>query len=139
MICDEKLEPASAKEMVKGEADRLDSAFHLGYNMIKFRRELLVFKGEFKSLSPEQYATLMSCFVSTEKSEQATKLKEELMAPLHVMEVGRKDGTIVDSNGTTQRRRSQRKQHRQPRIPAMSTRHDRLNDSKSPELADWAA
>jgi ATP-dependent RNA helicase DOB1 len=34
MMCDEKLEPAAAKMMVKGEADRLDSAFHLGYNMV---------------------------------------------------------------------------------------------------------
>jgi ATP-dependent RNA helicase DOB1 len=34
MMCDEKLEPSAAKTMVKGEADRLDSAFHLGYNMI---------------------------------------------------------------------------------------------------------
>lgn len=34
MMCDEKLEPDSAKGMVKGVADRLDSAFHLGYNMI---------------------------------------------------------------------------------------------------------
>jgi ATP-dependent RNA helicase DOB1 len=34
MMCDEKLEPDSAKSMVKGQADRLDSAFHLGYNMI---------------------------------------------------------------------------------------------------------
>ena len=34
MMCDEKLEPAAAKAMVKGEADRLDSAFHLGYNMV---------------------------------------------------------------------------------------------------------
>lgn len=34
MMCDEQLEPAVAKNMVKGEADRLDSAFHLGYNMI---------------------------------------------------------------------------------------------------------
>ena len=34
MMCDEKLEPESAKGMVKGVADRLDSAFHLGYNMI---------------------------------------------------------------------------------------------------------
>jgi hypothetical protein len=34
MMCDEKLEPSAAKNMVKGEADRLDSAFHLGYNMI---------------------------------------------------------------------------------------------------------
>ncbi|PWZ00793.1 putative MTR4-involved in nucleocytoplasmic transport of mRNA [Testicularia cyperi] len=34
MMFDEKLEPAAAKVMVKGEADRLNSAFHLGYNMI---------------------------------------------------------------------------------------------------------
>jgi ATP-dependent RNA helicase DOB1 len=34
MMVDEKLEPDSAKSMVKGQADRLDSAFHLGYNMI---------------------------------------------------------------------------------------------------------
>ena len=34
MMCDGKLEPTSAKKMVEGEADRLDSAFHLGYNMI---------------------------------------------------------------------------------------------------------
>ena len=34
MMVDEKLEPSSAKGMVKGETDRLDSAFHLGYNMI---------------------------------------------------------------------------------------------------------
>lgn len=34
MMCDEKLEPAATKEMIKGQADRLDSAFHLGYNMI---------------------------------------------------------------------------------------------------------
>ena len=34
MMCDEKLEPTAAKDMIKGEADRLDSAFHLGYNMV---------------------------------------------------------------------------------------------------------
>ncbi|KAG8911349.1 ATP-dependent RNA helicase mtr4, partial [Tulasnella sp. 417] len=34
MMIDEKLEPQAAKTMVKGEADALDSAFHLGYNMI---------------------------------------------------------------------------------------------------------
>ena len=34
MMCDEKLDPSAAKDMIKGEADRLDSAFHLGYNMI---------------------------------------------------------------------------------------------------------
>ncbi|GJJ07500.1 ATP-dependent RNA helicase mtr4 [Clathrus columnatus] len=34
LMCDEKLEPTSAKNMIKGEADRLNSAFHLGYNMV---------------------------------------------------------------------------------------------------------
>jgi ATP-dependent RNA helicase DOB1 len=34
MMIDEKLEPEAAKNMVKGEADRLNSAFHLSYNMI---------------------------------------------------------------------------------------------------------
>lgn len=34
MMIDEKMEPQVAKGMVKGQADRLDSAFHLGYNMI---------------------------------------------------------------------------------------------------------
>lgn len=34
MMIDEKMEPQVAKGMVKGVADRLDSAFHLGYNMI---------------------------------------------------------------------------------------------------------
>ena len=34
MMCEQKLEPEDAKGMVKGQAYRLDSAFHLGYNMI---------------------------------------------------------------------------------------------------------
>lgn len=34
MMIDEKMEPQVAKGMVKGQADRLDSAFHLGYNML---------------------------------------------------------------------------------------------------------
>lgn len=34
MMIDEKMEPQVAKGMVKGQADRLDSAIHLGYNMI---------------------------------------------------------------------------------------------------------
>jgi len=34
MMVDEKLEPSAARNMVSGQADRLDSAFHLGYNMI---------------------------------------------------------------------------------------------------------
>jgi len=46
----------------------------------------LVFNGVFNPLSPEQCAGLLSCFVFDEKSEQITKLKEELAAPLRVMQ-----------------------------------------------------
>ncbi|CAL1717312.1 unnamed protein product [Somion occarium] len=33
-MCDGKLDPIVVKNMIRGEADRLDSAFHLGYNMV---------------------------------------------------------------------------------------------------------
>ena len=61
----------------------------------------LIFNGVFNPLSPEQCAALLSCFVFEEKassvfteapylcqfqSEQVTKLKEELAAPLRVMQ-----------------------------------------------------
>jgi len=46
----------------------------------------LIFNGVFNALSPEQCAALLSCFVFTEKSEKETKLKEELAAPLRVMQ-----------------------------------------------------
>lgn len=59
LMCDEKLEPASAKEMIKGEADRLDSAFHLGYNMIL---NLLKVEG----ISPEYM--LERCFFQFQSS-----------------------------------------------------------------------
>ncbi|KAJ3267187.1 ATP-dependent RNA helicase mtr4 [Chytriomyces hyalinus] len=34
MMIEEKIEPSVAKSMLKGESDRLDSAFHLTYNMV---------------------------------------------------------------------------------------------------------
>jgi ATP-dependent RNA helicase DOB1 len=34
MMVGEEMDPAVAKEIVRGEQDRLNSAFHLGYNMI---------------------------------------------------------------------------------------------------------
>jgi len=46
----------------------------------------LIFNGAFNTLLPEQCAGLLSCFVFTEKSEQQTKLTEELAAPLRVMQ-----------------------------------------------------
>jgi ATP-dependent RNA helicase DOB1 len=59
MMCDEKLEPTAAKEMIKGEAGRLDSAFHLGYNMIL---NLLKVEG----ISPEYM--LERCFFQFQSS-----------------------------------------------------------------------
>ncbi|KAI6121198.1 rRNA-processing arch domain-containing protein [Pisolithus sp. B1] len=71
MMCDEKLEPASVKEMIKGEADRLDSAFHLGYNMIL---NLLKVEG----ISPEYM--LERCFFQFQSSTGIPVLEKELTA-----------------------------------------------------------
>ena len=67
MMCDEKLEPAVAKSMVKGEADRLDSAFHLGYNMV-----LNLMKVE--GISPEYM--LSRSFFQFQSSAGIPKLEE---------------------------------------------------------------
>jgi ATP-dependent RNA helicase DOB1 len=67
MMCDEKLEPSSAKMMVKGEADRLDSAFHLGYNMV-----LNLMKVE--GISPE--FMLERCFFQFQSSAGVPKLED---------------------------------------------------------------
>lgn len=67
MMCDEKLEPTAAKEMIKGEADRLDSAFHLGYNMV-----LNLMKVE--GISPEYM--LQRCFLQFQSSAGIPKLQD---------------------------------------------------------------
>ncbi|KLO18246.1 antiviral helicase [Schizopora paradoxa] len=69
MMCDEKLEPAAAKNMIKGEADRLDSAFHLGYNMV-----LNLMKVE--GISPE--FMLERCFFQFQNNANIPKFMEEL-------------------------------------------------------------
>ncbi|KAI0777586.1 antiviral helicase [Trametes elegans] len=69
MMCDEKLEPTAAKEMIKGEADRLDSAFHLGYNMI-----LNLMKVE--GVSPE--FMLERCFYQFQNNAQVPVIEAEL-------------------------------------------------------------
>ena len=66
LMCDETLEPASAKEMIKGEADRLDSAFHLGYNMIM---NLMKVEG----ISPEYM--LQRCFFQFQSSAGIPQLE----------------------------------------------------------------
>ncbi|ANB11452.1 ATP-dependent RNA helicase MTR4 [Sugiyamaella lignohabitans] len=69
LMIDEQMEPAVAKGMVKGEADRLDSAFHLTYNMIL---NLLRVEG----VSPE--FMLERCFFQFQNGAQVPALEQEL-------------------------------------------------------------
>ncbi|KIR97761.1 ATP-dependent RNA helicase DOB1 [Cryptococcus deuterogattii 2001/935-1] len=69
MMCDEKIEPEAAKGMVKGQADRLDSAFHLGYNMII---NLMRVEG----VSPEYM--LERCFFQFQNSMSVPVLEKQL-------------------------------------------------------------
>lgn len=67
LMCDEKLEPTIAKDMIKGEADRLDSAFHVGYNMVM---NLMKVEG----ISTEYM--LERCFYQFQSSADIPKLQE---------------------------------------------------------------
>lgn len=69
MMIDEKMEPQVAKGMVKGQADRLDSAFHLGYNMIL---NLMRVEG----ISPE--FMLESSFYQFQNASAVPKMESDL-------------------------------------------------------------
>ncbi|KAF8754483.1 Antiviral helicase [Rhizoctonia solani] len=69
MMVNAKLEPATAKGMVKGEADRLDSAFHLGYNMVL---NLMRVEG----VSPEYM--LERCFYQYQNGTKVPALESQL-------------------------------------------------------------
>ena len=75
MMVDEKLEPESAKSMVKGQADRLDSAFHLGYNMII---NLMRVEG----ISPE--FMLERCFFQFQNTTSVPLIEDRTSFPLLV-------------------------------------------------------
>lgn len=68
MMINEQMEPAVAKGMVKGVADRLDSAFHLGYNMIL---NLLRVEG----ISPEYM--LERCFYQFQNAQKVPQLEAD--------------------------------------------------------------
>lgn len=70
MMIDEKMEPQVAKGMVKGQADRLDSAFHLGYNMIL---NLMRVEG----ISPE--FMLESSFFQFQNASSVPKMESRLI------------------------------------------------------------
>ncbi|KAJ7621151.1 rRNA-processing arch domain-containing protein [Roridomyces roridus] len=87
MMCDEKLEPSSAINMVKGEADRLDSAFHLGYNMV-----LNLMKVE--GISPE--FMLEKCFFQFQSNAGVPKLEEGESFELKLQEEAKGNTVIPD-------------------------------------------
>ncbi|EMT64718.1 rRNA-processing arch domain-containing protein [Fusarium oxysporum II5] len=71
MMIDDKLEPDTAKEIVTGHQDRLNSAFYLGYNMIL---NLL----RIEAISPE--FMLERCFHQFQNAASVPSLEKELMS-----------------------------------------------------------
>ncbi|TVY14133.1 ATP-dependent RNA helicase mtr4 [Lachnellula arida] len=69
MMIDSKMEPATAKEIVRGEQDKLNSAFYLGYNMIL---NLMRVEG----ISPE--FMLEHCFFQFQNTSGVSGLEKEL-------------------------------------------------------------
>lgn len=70
MMVDDKLEPETAKAIVVGQQDRLNSAFYLGYNMIL---NLL----RIEAISPEYM--LDRCFFQFQNAASVPQLEKELM------------------------------------------------------------
>lgn len=90
MMINEQMEPSVAKGMVKGVADRLDSSFHLGYNMIL---NLLRVEG----ISPEYM--LERCFFQFQNTQKVPQLEKERLALLDEarnVEIGEKEDIIAD-------------------------------------------
>ncbi|KAG6022012.1 hypothetical protein E4U40_004927 [Claviceps sp. LM458 group G5] len=71
MMIDDKLEPETAKAIVTGQQDKLNSAFYLGYNMIL---NLL----RIEAISPE--FMLERCFHQFQNAASVPSLEKELMA-----------------------------------------------------------
>ena len=69
MMINEQMEPAVAKEIVRGQQDNLNSAFHLGYNMIL---NLLRVEG----ISPE--FMLERCFSQFQNTASVSSLEKKL-------------------------------------------------------------
>lgn len=69
MMIDEKIEPDVAKEIVRGEQDNLNSAFHLGYNMILNLMRVEGFSPEFM---------LESCFFQFQNVSSVSGVEKEL-------------------------------------------------------------
>ena len=85
MMVDEEMEPGIAKDIVRGEQDKLNSAFYLGYNMIL---NLLRVEG----ISPE--FMLERCFHQFQSSASVSSLEKEL----HQLEIERQQLVIEDES-----------------------------------------
>ncbi|MCJ1260882.1 ATP-dependent RNA helicase mtr4 [Lobaria immixta] len=83
MMIDEKMEPTVAKGIVRGEQDKLNSAFYLGYNMIL---NLMRVEG----ISPE--FMLERCFFQFQNTASVSGLEKEL----HDLETQRASIEIAD-------------------------------------------
>jgi ATP-dependent RNA helicase DOB1 len=70
MMINEQMEPAVAKEIVRGQQDNLNSAFHLGYNMIL---NLIRVEG----ISPE--FMLERCFFQFQNTASVSGLEKQLV------------------------------------------------------------
>ena len=83
MMIEEKMEPAIAKDIVRGEQDKLNSAFYLGYNMIL---NLMRVEG----ISPE--FMLERCFYQFQNTASVAGLEKQL----HNLETQRSSMEISD-------------------------------------------
>lgn len=86
MMIDDKLEPDTAREIVTGQQDRLNSAFYLGYNMIL---NLL----RIEAISPE--FMLERCFHQFQNAASVPALEKELMSLQH-----ERDSTSIPDEAT---------------------------------------
>jgi ATP-dependent RNA helicase DOB1 len=68
MMIDEAMEPAVAKDIVRGEQDKLNSAFHLGYNMILNLTRV-------EGISPD--FMLERCFFQFQNASSVSSLEEK--------------------------------------------------------------
>ncbi|CDM27874.1 hypothetical protein DTO013E5_9061 [Penicillium roqueforti] len=96
MMVGEEMDPAVAKEIVRGEQDRLNSAFHLGYNMIL---NLMRVEG----ISPEYM--LERCFKQFQNTGSVSGMEKEL----HSLEEKRAN-MIISDEGTIREYYDLRKQ-----------------------------
>ena len=78
MMIDEKMEPAVAKEIVRGEQDNLNSAFYLGYNMIL---NLMRVEG----ISPE--FMLERCFYQFQNTASVSGLEKGKSSGIYTTEI----------------------------------------------------